>query len=76
MHVDHACILKQLKLETTSSQKTSCRTRKCLTASFLATCGFVELFHKIPFVHNYSVFLKFHDFSVYGTFFSDFPGFL
>ena len=48
MLVDHACILKLLKFETTSSQKTSCRTHKCPTASFLATGGFVKLFHKIP----------------------------
>ena len=68
MHVDHACILKLLKLETTSSQKTSCWT--------LTTGGFLNLFHKIPsFFHDYSGFLKFHDFSMHGIYFSDFPGF-
>ena len=40
----------------------------CLTASFLATGGFVKLFHKIPwFFHDYSGFIKFHDFSMHGT---------
>ena len=48
----------------------------CPTASFLATGGFAKLFHKIPrFFYDYSVFLKFHDFSMQGTFFSDFSGF-
>ena len=48
----------------------------CLTASFLATGGFVKLFHKIQlFFHDYSGFFKFHDFSMHGTFFLDFPGF-
>ena len=70
MLIDNACILNYLKLETTSSQKTSFQTHKfcvsdslkppvarklafrhtnfvCLTASFLATGGFVKLFHKI-----------------------------
>ena len=47
----------------------------CLTASFLATGGFVKLFHKIPlFIHDSSDFFKFYDFSMHGTFFSDFPG--
>ena len=69
MPVVHACILRYLKLETTSSQKTSCRTHKCQTASFLATGGFVKLFHKIPwFFHDYTGFYKFHDFSMHGTF--------
>ena len=69
MHVDHACILKLLKLETTSSQKTSCRTRECRTASFLATGGFVRLFHEIPwFSMNIQIFFKFHDFFMHGTF--------
>ena len=69
MFVDHACILKSLKLETTSSQKTCCQTHKCPTASFLATGGFVKLFHKIPwFFHDYSFFFKFHDFSMHGMF--------
>ena len=61
----HACILKWLRLETISSQKTS-----CLTASFLVTGGFIKLFHKIPWF--------FHDdagFSMHGTFLGDFPGF-
>ena len=48
----------------------------CLTASFLATGGFIKLFHKF---HDFSmiiqVFIKFHDFSMYGTLFGDFPGF-
>ena len=49
---------------------------KCPTASFLATGGFVILFHKIPwFFHDYSGFFKFHDFSMHGTVFSDFPDF-
>ena len=71
MLVDPTCILKLLKLETTSSQKNSCQTHKlvCLTASFLATGGFLKLFHKIPwFFHIYSDFFKFHDFSMLGTF--------
>ena len=76
MLVDHACIMKLLKLKTTSSRKTSCQTHKCLTASFLATGGFVILFHKIPsFLHDYSSFFKFHDFSMHETFFSDFSRF-
>ena len=41
----------------------------CLTASFLATGGFIKLFHKIPcFFHDYSGFFKFHDFPMHGTF--------
>ena len=41
----------------------------CLTASFLATGGFVKLFHKIQwFFHNYLGFFKFHDLSMHGTF--------
>ena len=56
---DHACILQKLKLETTSSQKTSCWTHKCPIASFLAAGGFVILFHEIPwFFHDYSVFFS------------------
>ena len=74
----HACSLcvhleKKIKLETTSSQKTSCQTHifVCLTASFLATGSFIKLFHKIPgFLHDHSVFFKFHDFSMNGFFFS------
>ena len=70
----HACrprILKLLKLETTSSQKTSCLTH------FLTPRGFVELFHKIPwfcpllfrffkipwFFHAWNLFLWFSRFS-------------
>ena len=50
-----------IKLETTSSQKTSCQTQMCmcvcLTTSFLPIGGFVKSFHKIPwFFHEYSVF--------------------
>ena len=45
----------------------------CLTASFLATGGFVKLFHKIPcFIHVYLGFFRFRDFSIHGTFFLDF----
>ena len=48
----------------------------CLTASFLATGGFVKLFQNIPwFFHDYSGFFKFHDFSMHGTFLCGFPGF-
>ena len=48
----------------------------CLTASFLATDGFVKLFHKIPcFFHVYSGFFRFHDFSMHGAFFLDFQDF-
>ena len=71
MLVDHACILKELKLETTSSQKASCLTHKtlCQTTSFLATGGLTELLKKS---HDFSmivrVFFKFHDFSMDGTF--------
>ena len=37
---------------------------------------FVKLFHTILwFFHDYSCFFKFHDLSMYGTLFSDFPGF-
>ena len=69
MLLNHACILKLLKLGTTSSQKTSCWTHKCPTASFLAIGGFVKLFHKIPwFFHDYPGFSKFQDFSMHGTF--------
>ena len=57
------------KLETTSSQKTSCRKHKCTTASFLATGGFIKLFHKIPwYFHDYKKKFKFHDFSMHGFF--------
>ena len=75
LYIDHECILKWLKLGATSSQKTSCRTLVCPTASFLATGDFVKLFH------------KFHDLSVNSQvfsnsmifpcmeLFSDFPGF-
>ena len=78
MLVDHACILRSLKLETISSQKTSCQTLKfCMSdTSFRATGGFIKLFHYIPlFFHDYSVFFKFHDFSMHGTFGGDFQGF-
>ena len=46
-----------------------------LTASFLATGGFIKLFYEIPcFFQDYSVlFLKFHDISMHETFFPDFP---
>ena len=45
-----------------TSQKTSSQTHK--------------LFHKIPwFFNDFSVFFKFHDFSMHETFFFDFPGF-
>ena len=61
----------KLAVRHTSSQKTSCQTDKfvCLTASFLDTGGFVKIFLK--FFHDYSYFFKFHDFSMYGTFFLD-----
>ena len=52
--------------------KNSCPTTNfvCLTASFLATCGFIKLFHKIPlFSMIIQLFFKFHDFSMHGTFF-------
>ena len=39
----HACVLKKIKLETTSSQKTSCQTSVvCLAASFLSTGRFAK----------------------------------
>ena len=42
----------------------------CLTASFLATGGFLKLFHKIPwFFHDYSDFFNFHDFPCMELFF-------
>ena len=51
----------------------------CLTASFLATGGFVKLFHKIPwFLHDYSglYFLKVPCFfPCMELFFRDFPWF-
>ena len=48
----------------------------CLTASYLATGGFIKLFHKILwFFHDYSGVFKFHDFSMHGTFIGDFTGF-
>ena len=75
-HACRPCMHFELKLETTSSQKTSCRTLVCPTACFLATGGLVKFFHKIPwFFYDYSVFFKFHDFSMHGTYFSVFPGF-
>ena len=51
-------------LEAIRSQKPSCHTKRvCLTASVLATSGFIKLFHKIPwFFHDYSGIFKFHDF--------------
>ena len=73
------CILKWLKLETPSSQKTSYKTHKfcVVTATFLATGGFVKLFHKISwFFHDYSVFFPwFHDFFHAWNFFCDFSWF-
>ena len=50
MLVDHACILKLLKLDPLVARKLAVRHTKCvrLTASFLATGGFVKSFHKIP----------------------------
>ena len=48
---------------------------KCPTASFLATVVSSNYFTKS---HDFSVIIqsfKFHDFSLQGTFFSDFPGF-
>ena len=47
-----------------------------LGTSFLATGGYVILFHKFyDFSMTIQVFSKFHDFSMHGTFFRDFPGF-
>ena len=70
----HACILKWLKkFKPPVARKLAVRHTNfaCLTATFLATGGFVKLFHKIPwFFHDYSGFFKFHDFSRHGTFFS------
>ena len=41
----------------------------CPKASFLATGGFVKLFHKIQwFFHGYLDFFTFHDFSMHGPF--------
>ena len=69
LHVNLKSDYDMIWYETTSSQKISCRTHKGLTASFLATGGFVKLFHKIPwFFYDYSGFFKFHDFSMHGTF--------
>ena len=46
--------------ETTSSQKTSCRTHVCLTASFLATGGFkFELFQNACMVYKHAVVASF-----------------
>ena len=75
MLVDHVCIWKKLKLKTTSSQKTSCRTLKCPTASFLATGGFIKLFHKIPWFSNDNQIFQIPWFFHAWNFFSDFPGF-
>ena len=42
--------------KTTSSQKTSCQTRKCPTASFLATGGFkFKLFQNACMVYKHAV---------------------
>ena len=42
-------VARKLAVRNSSSQKTSCQTHNvCLTASFLATGGFIKLFHKIP----------------------------
>ena len=78
MLVDHACILKWLNLKPPVARKLAVRHTKlvCLTASFLSTGGFVKLFHKIQwFSMIIQVFFKFHDFSMHGTLFCDFPGF-
>ena len=55
---------------------TSCQTHKfvCLTASFLATGGFVKLFHKFHDFFMVIQVFKFHDFSMHVNFFRDFPG--
>ena len=64
MLVDHECILKLLKLETTRKLAVRHTNFVCLTASFLATGGFIKL-----------LFTKFHDFFMHGTFFHDFQVF-
>ena len=48
---------KKQQLETTSSQNISCQTHKfvCLTASFLATGGFVKLLKK---VHDFTMIIQ------------------
>ena len=88
----HACRVYMdfeiFKIETTSSQKTSCHTHKVcvsdssvfkicvsVTASFLATGGFVKLFHKIP---CFSMIIQFFWNSMIFPcmeLFCDFPGF-
>ena len=50
-HAQRPCMhFEIIKTVKTSSQKTSWQTHKlvCLTASFLASGGFVKSFHKIP----------------------------
>ena len=62
MHVDHACILKLLKLETTSSQDTLVFWLLVVSSNYFTK------------FHDYSVVVfKFHDFSMHGTFFQWFP---
>ena len=71
MLVDHACILKELKLETTSSQKTSCRTHKPQVARKLAvrhTSVRQLVFWLLMLSSNYT---KFHDFSMIIQLFSN-----
>ena len=76
----HACRpcmhFEIIKTWNTSSQKTSCRTHKCPTATFLATGGLIKLFHKIPwFFHDYSVFFQIPWFFLAWNFFSWFSRF-
>ena len=52
MLVDHVCILNNNNLKPPVARKLAVRHSNfvCLTASFLATGGFVKLFHKIPYI--------------------------
>ena len=53
--------------KTTSSQKTSCRTSACLTASFLATDGFkFQLFQNACMVYKHAVLAAFCIYAQHG----------
>ena len=73
----HAFEIIKTNLKPPVARKLAVRHTKfvCLTASFLATGGFVKLFHRIPcFFHDYLVFLNSMNFPCMELF-CDFPGF-
>ena len=70
VHVDHACILKWLNLKPPVARKL---VRRLVFWPLVVSLNYLTKFHDFSMIIQ--VFFRFHEFSMHGTFFSDFPGF-